>query len=184
MQGHRNQSLAITGNCTVKSLSQVNHTHLRTDFSFWSLLILGKRLFTSYTVEQNPFNFQSTFIYNHFTPNVLFPEIFFHINSSFKIFSFFFYFFSSSLLMDGNKNPSPALFCSVKQASLFLITCDWKDASLPIIILFTQGSQFQLDSSLLYWSDQNCISYLKLHYTQGSMKLSMWTAENTLLDTP
>lgn len=146
MQGYRNQSRAIIGNCIVKSLSQADYTHLRTDFRFWSLLIPVEKLFINCTAEQKPIHFQSTYIYSHFTPNVLLPVMYFHINSSS---SFIFYFYSPVLLTDANKNPSQALFCLVKQASFFLITCDWKDALVPLIILFTQGSQFQLDSSLL-----------------------------------
>lgn len=45
--------------------------------------------FHKLTVEQKPFTFQPTFIYSHFTPNVLLPVMFFRRNSSSFFFSVF-----------------------------------------------------------------------------------------------
>lgn len=128
MQRHRNQFVAIIGNCIVKSFSQANYTHLKTDFRFWSLLLPVEKILTSCTAKQKPFNFQSTFIYSPFIPNVLLLVMFFHINSS----SFFSSVFTLPFCLQmRTRTPLKLCFFLVKQASLFLITCNWKDASLP-----------------------------------------------------
>lgn len=50
--------------------------------------------FHKLTVEQKPFTFQPTFIYSHFTPNVLLPVMFFRRNSSYFFFLFLLFHFA------------------------------------------------------------------------------------------